>query len=84
MNEDKITYKNVEGFAIPTFNCSECGHKTEGFTICLKCNPQTYTVLSDGLTESVLYKEIWNEAIEAATKFVHSNNLERMRKELNK
>jgi hypothetical protein len=37
-----ITYSDDE-FPIPTFHC-DCGQVTEGFSICLKCNPQTYTV----------------------------------------
>lgn len=33
----------MEGFPIPTYHC-DCGQDTEGFIICLKCNPQTYTI----------------------------------------
>lgn len=72
-----ISYSDDE-LTIPTFYCSECKTDTVGFSICLKCNPQTYTVgkpdvikaaLSVGKQEeSVLYKEIWNEAIETAAK----------------
>lgn len=61
-NESYITYTVQAGLLIPTFHCSICGHNSEGFSICLKCNPQTYEV------ESVVMKAIWNAAIEAAAK----------------
>lgn len=38
-----ITYDFTSGLPIPTFHC-KCGEKTEGFRICLKCNPQKYEV----------------------------------------
>lgn len=38
-----ISYSDDE-LTIPTFYCSECKTDTVGFSICLKCNPQTYTV----------------------------------------
>lgn len=50
---DTITYKeNESGFPIPTYHCGRCGHTTEGFSICLKCNPQTYEVeeMTDKIT----------------------------------
>lgn len=50
---DTITYKeNEDGFPIPTYHCGRCGQTTEGFSICLKCNPQTYEVtgMSDKIT----------------------------------
>lgn len=34
---------NEGGFPIPNYHC-DCGHVTEGFQICLKCDPQTYKV----------------------------------------
>lgn len=42
--EDHITYSDSE-FPIPTFHCSVCWEATEGFSICLKCNPQRYEVV---------------------------------------
>lgn len=115
-----ITWKDNEGLPVPTFHC-ECGEITEGFTICLKCNPQNYEVIGlpedlerfkrmskekhndafmmiENLPESVgnmefpfnrikeeneilkdrsisvLYKEIWNEAIEAAAKEIEDSD----------
>lgn len=40
----EIKWSSVtEGFPVPTFYC-DCGQVTEGFSVCLKCNPQTYEV----------------------------------------
>lgn len=46
MSEDKVTWSAGE-FPIPTFHCDKCGQTTEGFTLCLRCNPQTYEVSFD-------------------------------------
>ena len=34
---------------LPTINyeCFKCGERTEGFSVCLKCNPQIYEVIGD-------------------------------------
>jgi hypothetical protein len=64
---DYITYSTDE-LPTPTFHCANCGHSTEGFSICLKCNPQTYRIagIEKALAPSVFETEIWNKAIEAA------------------
>lgn len=73
---DKITYSNDEGgFPHPTFHCSVCGQKSEGFSLCLKCNPQTYKIVGIEKAQSNVYAtQIWNEAIEAAAKCVDQAN----------
>jgi hypothetical protein len=55
---------------VPTFHCAICGKDSEGFSICLKCSPQKYSVrLPETLiAPSVFEVEIWNAAIEAAAK----------------
>lgn len=81
--KDKITYINDEGgFPHPTFHCSVCWEATEGFSLCLRCNPQRYEVVGteDSLSgtainaaqSNVYAKEVWNEAIEAAAKHLDS------------
>lgn len=74
---------------IPTFHCSICGHNSESFSICLKCEPQTYEVdmpkiiqtkvidtLADDwdLTSAIaVHKPTWNTAIEAALKIIEQD-----------
>lgn len=74
-----ITYKDNDGLPIPTFHCSNCGHDSEGWSICLKCNPQTYEVRGMSDENKYYIKDskgdiymgeiavrVWNAAIEAA------------------
>lgn len=87
-----ITYNTKNEFPIPTFHCN-CGQSTEGFSICLKCDPQTYTVIDSsnanlGQTkkgyavpnDSVYSKEIWNAGIEAAANVSEINSAANIRK----
>jgi hypothetical protein len=50
----EITYKMESGFPIPTFHCQICKTDTEGFSICLKCNPQTYEVSKPDVIKAAL------------------------------
>lgn len=51
----KITWSEPidHNYSIPTFHC-DCGEITEGFQICLKCNPQTYEVIGMTNKEQIL------------------------------
>lgn len=47
----KIKYSGDDTFPYPSFYC-DCGHVSHGWSICLKCNPQTYKV--HGMTDDSL------------------------------
>lgn len=49
-----ISYNNEDELPIPTYHCSECKTNTEGFSICLKCNPQTYEVRKPDVIKAAL------------------------------
>lgn len=85
-HESHITYNNAE-FPVPTFHCVICGQSSVGFSICLKCNPQTYRIggIEKAMAPSVFEIEIWNKAIEAAAEKVcticlAANNIRKLKK----
>lgn len=78
VNTDKIIWSRDE-FPIPTYHCAKCEQTTVGFSLCLKCNPETYRVINidkalDNDFQKVWdsefiqnkIKDVWNAAIEAA------------------
>lgn len=76
IGKERITYEYNEGLPIPSFHC-ECGHITEGFSLCLKCNPQSYTVTElkcNAEPDNCYAVEIWNDALELAAKMVETDS----------
>jgi hypothetical protein len=70
----KISYIYEDGSPqYVKFHCDDCGAITEGFSLCLKCNPQTYEVIKTYDAEPKQFKAIWNEAIEAAAKLAETS-----------
>lgn len=69
---------------LPTvkFSCDDCGTITEGYNLCLKCNPQKYEVHNEPdpllakhtIALDAYAKEIWNAAIEEAAKWLDNNH----------
>src|ERR1700727_135278 len=57
--QDHITYSSDE-FPIPTFHCAKCGQNSKGFSLCLKCNPQTYTVVGLEKAENEMAEAVKN------------------------
>ena len=86
-----ITYNSDTGLPIPTFHCSICGHDSEGWSICLKCEPQTYEVDMPKIIQTkvidtsaddwdltsaiAVHKPTWNAAIDAAANLFKDSDL---------